>query len=426
MEKHKGDGLYHALVGTKILLALGLFFIASALVGRSAAFESMRASRAKWLKVMVSTGCDYRGHVRFCEGPRTVVKPVANEVAAPVRQRNDSNLPPHPYRRNLMLRYSLCLALLAISSFSLAADPVKPNIVLILADDLGVNDLHCYGRQDHRTPKLDALAAAGRGLRQPIPRSRFVRRRETALMTGKCPARLHLTNYLPGRADAQSQKTASAGYRRPAAIGRTHDSRMAARVGYTTGLFGKWHLGNKGFSRQSRALMWPYRRQPITNRATAKEAKANTRLQLLRKSLSKPIATSPSFVMCRITTHTYRLGAKPELIEQNKDAFHPTYAAMIETLDDAVGRLIRKVDELGLTERTIFISRAINGGLHVSSSQHASHSQYTLSRWQGLCLRRWTARTFDRSLAGCHQAGTTIDTPVVLTDLVPTLLEAPD
>lgn len=53
MPKHKGDGLYHGLVGTKILLALGLFFIASALVGRSAAFESMRASRAKWLKIMV-------------------------------------------------------------------------------------------------------------------------------------------------------------------------------------------------------------------------------------------------------------------------------------------------------------------------------------------------------------------------------------
>lgn len=53
MQYHKGDGLYHALVGTKILLALGLFFIASALVGRSKAFESVRASRARWLKIMV-------------------------------------------------------------------------------------------------------------------------------------------------------------------------------------------------------------------------------------------------------------------------------------------------------------------------------------------------------------------------------------
>jgi uncharacterized membrane protein len=53
MPSHKGDGLYHALVGTKIILALVVFFIASVLVGRSAAFEWMRAGREKWLKVIV-------------------------------------------------------------------------------------------------------------------------------------------------------------------------------------------------------------------------------------------------------------------------------------------------------------------------------------------------------------------------------------
>ena len=50
---HKGDGLYHGLLGTKMLLALGVFFIASALVGRSARFEGMRQNRAKWLKILV-------------------------------------------------------------------------------------------------------------------------------------------------------------------------------------------------------------------------------------------------------------------------------------------------------------------------------------------------------------------------------------
>ena len=53
MPNHKGDGLYHALVGTKILLALGVFFIASALVGRSRAFDRMRANRATWLTTIV-------------------------------------------------------------------------------------------------------------------------------------------------------------------------------------------------------------------------------------------------------------------------------------------------------------------------------------------------------------------------------------
>ena len=51
--KHKGDGLYHGLVGTKIILALGIFFIGSALVGRSKTFEGMRAQRPKWLKILV-------------------------------------------------------------------------------------------------------------------------------------------------------------------------------------------------------------------------------------------------------------------------------------------------------------------------------------------------------------------------------------
>lgn len=56
MPQHKGDGLYHALIGTKIILALGVFFIASALVGRSAAFEGMRTNSSKWLKILCLLG----------------------------------------------------------------------------------------------------------------------------------------------------------------------------------------------------------------------------------------------------------------------------------------------------------------------------------------------------------------------------------
>lgn len=83
MPKHKGDGLYHALVGTKILLALGLFFIASALVGRSAAFESMRASRAKWLKIMVLLAAVIVAMSGFVKVRGPVVKPAAVEVVTP-------------------------------------------------------------------------------------------------------------------------------------------------------------------------------------------------------------------------------------------------------------------------------------------------------------------------------------------------------
>ncbi len=59
------------------------------------------------------------------------------------------------------------------------------------------------------------------------------------------------------------------------------------------------------------------------------------------------------------------LAAAPELIQKNRDAFHPVYAAMIETLDAAVGQLLAKVESLGLAERTIVVFTSDNGGLHV-------------------------------------------------------------
>lgn len=90
MANHKGDGLYHGLVGTKILLALGLFFIASALVGRSSAFESLRASRAKWLKIMVLLAAIIVGISGFVKVRGTVTKPaeVPGNVDTPAANTN--------------------------------------------------------------------------------------------------------------------------------------------------------------------------------------------------------------------------------------------------------------------------------------------------------------------------------------------------
>lgn len=74
LPKHKGDGLYHALVGTKILLAFGIFFIASALVGRSAAFEKMRQQRAKWMGMIVLLAAVIVGISGFVKVRGTVTK----------------------------------------------------------------------------------------------------------------------------------------------------------------------------------------------------------------------------------------------------------------------------------------------------------------------------------------------------------------
>src|SRR5688500_14595196 len=82
----------------------------------------------------------------------------------------------------------------------------KPNIVFILADDLGINDLACYGRKEHNTPHLDQLAREGMRFTSSYCAQPICSPSRAAILTGKAPARLYLTTYLPGRPDAPSQK----------------------------------------------------------------------------------------------------------------------------------------------------------------------------------------------------------------------------
>src|SRR5262249_22669744 len=81
----------------------------------------------------------------------------------------------------------------------------RPNIILIVAHDLGINDLSCYGRKDQPTPNLAGLAREGLRFTNAYAAAPVCSPTRAALMTGKTPARLHLTTFLPGRPDAPSQ-----------------------------------------------------------------------------------------------------------------------------------------------------------------------------------------------------------------------------
>ncbi len=305
------------------------------------------------------------------------------------------------------------------------AETLPPNVVFILADDLGVQDLACYGRKDHRTPNLDLLAASGTRFTSAYCAQPICSPSRAALMTGKCPARLHLTNFLPGRPDAPSQKLVQPIIEGQLPLEERTLPEWLHDAGYATGLFGKWHLGNKGFSPTDQgfdvAEMSGGNSMPSDVEGGKNEYEITTAAErFMEANRSRPF-------FCYVPHHNPHipLAAKDELIKQNSDAFHPVYAAMIETLDDAVGRLMRKAEELGIAERTIFIFTSDNGGLHVlefPGTPATSNAPYRAGK--GYVYEGGLREPLIVRWPGVVPSGEVNDTPVVLTDLVPTILEA--
>jgi len=262
------------------------------------------------------------------------------------------------------------LAALAAAALMLPASAVqaadRPNVVFILADDLGINDLGCYGREEHSTPRLDELAARGARFTSAYCGMSICSASRAALMTGKSPARLHITTFLPGRPDASSQKLLH-----PKIVQNLPSSEitLAERfksLGYATGLFGKWHLGNapgstptdQGFDE---AFLPPANTKPsATEGGKGEYAITHKAIEFMERRKDEPF-----FLYVAHNTPHIALAAKPELIEKNRDAFHPTYAAMMETLDDTVGLILDALERNGLSEDTIVVFTSDNGGLHV-------------------------------------------------------------
>ena len=148
---------------------------------------------------------------------------------------------------NRSMSLGLCLiACASVAPPARAADD-RPNVVLIVADDLGWADLGCYGSTFHRTPHLDKLAAEGRRFTQAYAACPVCSPTRAALMTGKYPARLHLTDWLPGRPDLPGHRLARPAFLSHLPLEEVTLAETLKEAGYATAHIGKWHLGGAGF-----------------------------------------------------------------------------------------------------------------------------------------------------------------------------------
>jgi arylsulfatase A len=310
------------------------------------------------------------------------------------------------------------------SAASSAAEPRKPNIVFILADDLGINDLACYGRQDHRTPNLDRLARDGARFTASYCAQPICSPTRAAIMTGKSPARLHLTTFLPGRPDCPSQKLLHPKINQQLPLDERTVAECLKEAGYATGYVGKWHLGGKGFLPTDQGFEVYHPGQANTKPSDSEGGKGEYGLTTAAIQFMEANRQRPFFLYLAHNNPHIPYTAAESRVKNNGKAFEPTYAALIETLDDAVGRLLAKLEELKLADNTLVIFTSDNGGLHVPELAHQKVTHNTPYRaGKGYLYEGGTRIPLIVRWTGKVPAGKEIATPVMSTDWLPTLVE---
>jgi arylsulfatase A len=326
--------------------------------------------------------------------------------------------------KRIFVRLTQLLFALAAAVTVAGAEMSRPNIVFILADDLGINDLACYGRTEHRTPNLDRLAAQGTRFTASYCAQPICSPSRAAILTGHAPARLHLTTYLPGRPDCPSQKLLHPNIHQHLPLEETTLAEALKKAGYATACIGKWHLGGKGFLPTEQGFDLYHPGQAVTKPSETEGGKGEYDLTSAAEKFIEANRERPFFLYLAHNAPHIPYAAKANLIAKNAKAFEPVYAAVIETLDDTVGLLLNKIQALGLATNTLVIFTSDNGGLHVPEGSHkrvTDNSPFRAGKgflYEGglrvPLIVRWPGRV---------APGRVVGTPVINTDWFPTLLE---
>lgn len=301
--------------------------------------------------------------------------------------------------------------------------PARPNVVLIHADDLGINDLRCYGREDHTTPHLDKLAKQGLRFTSAYCAQPICSPSRAALMSGQAPARLRLTTYLPGRPDTKAQKLLHPRIRTELPLVEKTIAEVFKDAEYATACVGKWHLGGKGFLPRHQGFDLDFVGKANTTPSATEGGKGEYELTRHAVRFLEANRDRPFFLYLAHNAPHIPLAAKAGLVEKHEDAFNPVYAAVIETLDDAVGQVLAKLDELKLSGRTVVVFTSDNGGVHVPELKENPPTHNTPFRaGKGFVYEGGLRVPLIVRWPGKIKPGVT-DIPVVNTDFLPTLIE---
>lgn len=319
--------------------------------------------------------------------------------------------------------FSLLLGLMGFSALAAPGPSRPPNIVFILADDLGIFDLRSYGRTDHRTPHLDQLAAEGTRFTSATCAQPICSPSRAAILSGQAPARLHLTTYLPGRADAPSQRVLHP--KIPQQLAREYRTlaECLRDAGYATACIGKWHLGGAGFGPETQGFNTVYAGRANTPPTPDEGGKGEFDLTQHAEAFIESHRDRPFFLYLAHNSPHIPYSARPDHSAAHSRAFEPVYAAAVESLDASVGKLLGRLEDLGLRDNTLVIFTSDNGGLHVPELQHARVTHNGPFRaGKGFLYEGGLRVPLIVRWPGQVPAGRVVDAPVINTDWMPTLL----
>lgn len=333
------------------------------------------------------------------------------------------------------------LTLLLLATSGHAASPPR-NVVLIVADDLGAHDLGVTGSRFHETPNLDRLAANGMRFTQAYAACTVCSPSRAALLTGRYPARLQLTDWIAGHESPRAKLRPPVWNQRLAPAEVTLAEALKER-GFATAHLGKWHLGAEGYGPEQQGfeinLGGDQRGQPPSyfspyglpklpdgppgEYLTDREGEEAARF--VRQHKDRPFFLN----YWAYSVHT-PLQAPAELVAKYRvkasqvggPQTNATYAAMLERLDASVGRILRALQEHGLAENTLVIFTSDNGGLVAGNTPPTSNAP--LRSGKGSPYEGGHRVPLIVSWPGVTRPGSTSDQPVAGIDLLPTVLEA--
>jgi arylsulfatase A-like enzyme len=366
----------------------------------------------------------------------------------------------------LVLLATVAAGLLTVYPQSQVQAAAKPNVVFFLVDDLGIMDIGAYNPKTfYETPNVDRLAREGMRFTNGYAANPVCSPTRYSLMTGKYPSRVGATNFFTGLREGRF-KGAPLNDRMP--LDEITLGQALQAAGYRTAFVGKWHLGpteeywpeKRGFDvnigghdkgSPPGGYFAPFKNPRLSDgpkgeHLTARLADEAVRLierykegpfllYLAFHTVHTPLQ-APKELVAKYQAKAKRLGleGKPEFADEEQVwpgagprrvrtlQKHATYAAMVESMDTAVGRVLGKLKELGLEENTLVCFTSDNGGL--STSEGLPTSNLLFRGGKGWVYEGGIREPFLVKWPGVTKPGSVCDVPVMSLDFYPTLLEA--